>query len=66
MSKHSLSWFLRRIGKRLRRKNGFTCTCNDCFRVKERGVYVHDATHAGYLKICQDEMGLNYVDWREK
>ena len=62
MKRHTERWFLNRIGKRLRRTGG-TCSCNDCYSVRERGIYIHDTQHAKYLKLCQDEMGLKYQDW---
>ena len=41
-------WFIDRIGKRVYR-NGTTCTCGVCERVKEEGLIISDKMHADYL-----------------
>lgn len=63
LCRHSLKWFESRIGKRIYRERT-SCNCNSCYSGFVDGVFIHDAIHGGYLKICQDEMGIRYSDRR--
>lgn len=59
--RHSLSWFHRRIEKKIYRTKT-SCTCNTCYSGFVDGVFIHDSMHGDYLKLCQDEMGIRYSD----
>jgi len=41
-------WFEKRIGKRVYR-NMTSCTCAICISGYDKGVYISDKQHAGYL-----------------
>jgi hypothetical protein len=61
LHRHSLSWFHKRIGKKIYRART-SCQCNTCYRAFVDGVFVHDSIHGDYLKLCQDEMGIRYSE----
>ncbi len=60
--KHTLKWFMDRRGKRIYRKP-LSCPCKYC---QKNYVDIAEgklgATHAFYLKACQDEMRIRYFD----
>lgn len=62
-----LSWFQKRVGKRIFR-NDSGCKCHSCKNIVENGVIVHDMLHADYLASVQseyfmdDKIDLNYRD----
>ncbi len=60
--RHSLPWFMARIGKRIYRLTKFKC-CAVCDKVYQDGVIIRDRQHATYVKDVQDEMGLEYSGW---
>ena len=64
MIRHTLKWFRDREGSYIYRERSSTCNCDMCQSPK---IFVHPADkergdHAAYLKLCQDELGINYYD----
>ena len=57
--KHTLRWFINRIGKKIYRKK-LKCKCSSCQKsaIKVSPKY----NHAEYLFDCQNEMGIEYFD----
>jgi hypothetical protein len=51
IKKHSLSWFIRRIGKKIYRKD-----------TKDYGAQVKNITHAKALEMYQNDLNLEYSD----
>ena len=64
MKRHSLIWFIKRIGQKLYRDR-VSCGCASCLDGFKNGVLVHDRNHAEYLHTCQCEMGIEYRDRKE-
>ena len=62
---HPESWFVERIGKRIRRLNDNGCSCTTCAQVLREGLMVFDDTHADCLYSAQGELGSRYADWKE-
>ena len=72
MTRHTLKFFINRIGKRIYRKPIDSCGCACC---QSTYVDIWDGIarspkqtkcrrdfHARYLKTCQDELGIEYFD----
>ena len=62
--RHPINWFIKRIGQKLYRGE-VSCPCTSCIDGFKNGVLVHDVSHAHYLKLTQDEMGIVYRDKNE-
>ena len=61
MKRHTLKWFLNRVGKRVFRLTYFKC-CPTCQDVFDNGMVIFDEQSADYLFLCQNEQGLEYSD----
>ena len=59
--KHTLKWFLNRIGKRIYR-NKTSCKCYVCCNVYTNGLIVTDKFHAEYLEMIQNDIPIDYRD----
>ena len=59
--RHTLKWFKNREGRKIYRKRSDTCNCDMC---QSTEVFIHPANgeddHAAYIKLCQDELGIEY------
>lgn len=62
--RHSLAWFMARIGKRIYRLTKTNC-CAVCDKVYQEGVVIRDRQHATYIKDVQDELRLIYSVWKD-
>lgn len=62
--KHTLRWFKNRRGEKIKRVTKLNCQCGMC---QNPIVEVsHGFHHAEYLKLCQDELGIEYEDLQFK
>ena len=60
MEYHTIKWFKNRIGKRIFRDETKPYCCSVCERNGKEGLIIYDKQHAEYLKLCQDEMNIEY------
>jgi len=59
MKGHSKQWFIDRIGKTIYRKPIDSCSCEHC---QKTNFIILDEQHAMYVKLNQDELGIDYFD----
>lgn len=56
--KHTLKWFINRVGKTIYRKK-LSCPCSSCQKTEGK---VCNKAHAEYIFLCQNELGIEYQD----
>ena len=66
MKYHTEKWFKNRIGKKVFRDEIKPYCCPVCERNGKEGLIVGNEQHANYLKLIQDEMGIEYRDKKNK